>query len=118
MRSKRPARKEETQSGEAPDSIPGLPPTEVLDKLPEHVRVAVVEAASFSGVAGIALCVSATGLVGRFLGNERWRARCGNAVGTLLHWIAQEPHRHRKNVMNRITARLPDGLVEELSAGG
>ena len=29
--------------------MPGLPPKEVLDKLPEHVRVAAVEAASFSG---------------------------------------------------------------------
>ena len=49
MRSKRPARNEEAGGEESPKPPSNLPPKEVLDKLPEHVRIAVVEAASFSG---------------------------------------------------------------------
>ena len=49
MRSKHPVRKEATQGGERPNPAPEPLPDEVLDKLPERVRVAAVEAASFSG---------------------------------------------------------------------
>ena len=44
-----PARNKETRGEEAPNPASNLPPKAVLDALPEHVRVAVVEAASFSG---------------------------------------------------------------------
>ena len=44
-----PARNKETRGEEAPSPASNLPPKAVLDALPEHVRVAVVEAASFSG---------------------------------------------------------------------
>ena len=49
MPSKRLARNKETRDEEAPNPASNLPPKAVLDALPEHVRVAVVEAASFSG---------------------------------------------------------------------
>ena len=37
------------QGEESPSPASNLPPKEILDNLPEHVRVSIVEAASFSG---------------------------------------------------------------------
>ena len=49
MRPKRPARNKGSRVEESPNPVSNLPPKAVLDSLPEHVRVAVVEAASSSG---------------------------------------------------------------------
>ena len=40
-----PTRNKETRDEEVPNPASNLPPKAVLDTLPEHVRVAVVEAA-------------------------------------------------------------------------
>ena len=49
MRLKTLENNKKDQGEESPSPVSSLPPKEILDKLPEHVRISIVEAASFSG---------------------------------------------------------------------